>query len=286
MQALHLLLPENITPLVFQNIICNPFCKTEWICNFEAWVFLPHPSFYFPNTNPLWNSHYPQRTNQMAMMAWYCSKQRNIQYIHMLHLWSLTVPQQLFCFTESHYIFVKFCIIMWSRIVTLDNWSKLLKRNTITHQFTNNRKYTLFKEHLQSKHWILWCDIIWTRYITINIMDASFIFNNDTILTNKLYLSNSGTFRYVEKGLFALPPFYKTPPKSISTIAIPTAFEIWYLWYPLTISGFIPSNLLAVLSSSIPQHNFSPKWLHKHSPLPLPQLFNTIFEKFKWFFSG
>ena len=55
----------------------------------------------------------------------------------------------IFCFTEAHYIFVQFCILMWASIVTLDNWIKPLQRTTTTNQFLDNRKETLSKKHLQ-----------------------------------------------------------------------------------------------------------------------------------------
>ena len=135
---------------------------------------------------------------------------------------------------------------MWAIIVALDNWSKILKSTTIIHQILNNWKGWLFKEHIQLKLWILYCSVIWTSYITINLIDVSFIFNNNTIITNKLSLSDFGTLSSLEKILIVLPPFSKLSSKSTPTTAIPIVFEIWYLWYVLTASGFIPSFFLAI----------------------------------------
>ena len=135
---------------------------------------------------------------------------------------------------------------MWAIIVALDNWSKILKSTTIIHQILNNWKGWIFKEHIQLKLWILYCSVIWTSYITINLIDVSFIFNNNTIITNKLSLSDFGTLSSLEKILIVLPPFSKLYSKLIPTIEILIVFEIWYLWYVLTASGFIPSFFLAI----------------------------------------
>ena len=128
----------------------------------------------------------------MAMTAWHCKKPSKIQYIHVWYLRSLRISKTFFIYRSSLHI----CTIIHPDVGHNVHPRYLEQTSQKDHHHITFSKYperAFLKEHLQLKLWIICCFIILTSYLTIHITYVLFIFNNITIITNKLSLSNFDT---------------------------------------------------------------------------------------------
>ena len=91
-----------------------------------------------------------------------------------------------------------FLILMWDRISIVDNCNKLLKSNHIKQQFLNNQKKTFQRTPLiENLDPLMLHHLNQLHYNKRNGCPIYYFYNNNTFLTNNIYLYNFGTLIYL-----------------------------------------------------------------------------------------